>query len=257
MSKQIDYEQLDLELQVLAGENLSVNTLEIRPKNLREIIKYGYSKYSKHLGIISLNVADLTKGVDDVEQFEMGATVFDIILASGDSNLILQFVSALAYFLDEESFIFDDELGLVFGEVKQTKEETLEKCKVINHLNYNEVADIIRYQNCVKMPKADSYNPADEKARQIIEKLKKGKETVEKVKAKDGSDNIDFQSVVSSVSTKSNSINKLNVWDLTIYQLYDEFKRLEMINGYETSILAMLNGADIRDLKHWANKIED
>lgn len=251
-----EYELLDFELRVLAGETIVKDVISIRPKILKEIIKLGYSEYSKNLSFISLNVSDLIGAVEDQNQIPEDATIFDIIFASGESSLVLQLVSALSYFLDEEEVMFDEELGLVFGKAFETREETTEKCIVINHTNYNEVADIIRYQNCVKMPKADSYNPADEKARAIIEKLKKGQEDVAKAKSKDG-DNIDFKAVISSVSTKSNSINKLNVWDLTIYQLYDEFKRLELISGYETSILAMLNGADIKDLKHWANKMED
>jgi hypothetical protein len=239
---------IDLSLKMQAGMAVEAGSILVRPKTLREIVSNGYSDYNNKLGTISLNVSDLVKGIENVDSVEEGATVFDLVFGSGDASLIAQFVLALAYFLDEDTYRFDDELGLVFGE----------SGKVVNHENYNELADLIRYQNCVKMPKADSYNPKDEKARQIIEKLKKGKEQVEKAKQKKGSgDNIDFESVVSAVSTKSNSINKLNVWDLTIYQLYDEFKRLEMITGYDTSILAMLNGADIKDLKHWSSKMED
>ncbi len=68
---------------------------------------------------------------------------------------------------------------------------------------------------------------------------------------------MDFYSIVSAVSTKSNSINKLNVWDLTLHQLYDEFDRLQIIDGYNTSLAAMMQGAEIKDLKHWASKVEE
>lgn len=243
-------DKTDLNLRLLAGLPIKVENIQIKPKNIREIVDFGYLRYNQLLSLLVSKVEDMV----DTEKLKLpeGTTVFDVVLASQNEELISGFIDALCFFFDESTFDFDEQLGLIIGEQKDTTEDT----KYINHKNFEQVVDIIKHQNCVNTPKDKEFKPKGKKASKILEKLKKGREAVQKAKSKDGND-IDFQSIVSAVSTKSNSINKLNVWDLTIYQLYDEFKRLEMITGYDTSILAMLNGAEIKDLKHWSSRIEE
>ncbi|WP_373266746.1 hypothetical protein [Hungatella hathewayi] len=38
--------------------------------------------------------------------------------------------------------------------------------------------------------------------------------------------NIELPNIISSVSAKSESLNMINIWELTVYQLYDQFHRL-------------------------------
>ena len=76
--------------------------------------------------------------------------------------------------------------------------------------------------------------------------MRKNREKIEEKKAED-SDPLDFYDIVSSVTTRSNSINKLNVNQITIYQLYDEFSRLGMIDTYENSIQASMMGAKLEN----------
>lgn len=243
----------DLELMLLAGEDMNVGNINIKPLDLRTIIREGYSIYNEYLAVVTSEIKDFidTKEVKIPEEM----TVMDLILSSGNERLIKKFVNGLAFFLGEEDFVFDDEIGLIFGDI----DGEFDDLKIVNHENFDELADVIRYQNCAKPPEEkEKYNPKNSKAKAIIERLKKAKEKVKEAKkSKDGDSNIDFYSIVSSVSTKSNSINKMNVWDLNMYQLYDEYKRLEMISGYDTSILAMCNGAEIKNLKHWSERIED
>jgi hypothetical protein len=242
---------LDYNLKLLRGHVFNVDNIEIAPLTVGEIVDHGYSLYSEMLGIVTAKPEDVFKGLD----IDINMTMFDHVISSGNPDLAIKFFDSIKYFIREDrDYEFDNALGLVFGNVQ---EDEIENIKVINSLNFNDIVDIIRYQNCVKYPdKKEEYNPKDERARKIIEKLNKAKKEVDKAKKKDKDNNVDFLSVVSAVSTKSNTINKFNVWDLNVYQLYDEFKRLEMINGYETSILAMLNGADIKDLKHWSSKMD-
>ena len=67
---------------------------------------------------------------------------------------------------------------------------------------------------------------------------------------------MDISDIISAVSSKSNTISKLNVWDLTLYQLYDEYKRLHAINQYEVNIQALMNGAEGIELKDWSAKLD-
>lgn len=44
-------------------------------------------------------------------------------------------------------------------------------------------------------------------------------------------DEIELPNLISSIAVKSNSLNFINIWNLTVYQLYEQFKK-EQTNVY-------------------------
>ncbi len=93
---------------------------------------------------------------------------------------------------------------------------------------------------------------------EIMENNRKKVEAKKKAKrlAEHGEEEqIDISDIISAVSQKSNTVDIFNIWNLTLYQLYDAYTRLELIDGYEFSIKAMMAGAENVDLKHWSSKI--
>jgi hypothetical protein len=65
--------------------------------------------------------------------------------------------------------------------------------------------------------------------------------------------------LISSVCSKHANLSLFNIEKLTIYQLIDQFKRLNMIDEYFISVDSLLAGADSKkvDLNHWSKKIQD
>ncbi|WP_143322878.1 hypothetical protein [Clostridium sp. HBUAS56010] len=61
------------------------------------------------------------------------------------------------------------------------------------------------------------------KARDIIKKLKLGKKKSNENSRLNKDD--ELPNLITAISVKSNSINFTNVWDLTVYQFYEHFKR--------------------------------
>ena len=45
--------------------------------------------------------------------------------------------------------------------------------------------------------------------------------------------------------------------NLTIYQLYTKFKRVEVVSKYDIDISSILAGAKDIKVKHWSTKISD
>jgi hypothetical protein len=249
-------DEIDLKLNMLSGDSLYADNIEVKQISLRQIRDIGYTTYSKLLSLITL---DKKKLLGD-ESNETTDSLFDIVIKSGEESIINSFADSLCLFLGEskEDLYVSAEHGFVFGLDKA--DDNIKLVKIINNGNFPDIVQILKYQNClvVSSEKYVKYNPADEKARKIVERMKKNKEALEKARqsaSNEGANNIDFFDIISSVSTKSNTYNKQNIWDLTIYQLYDEYKRLETIVGFETSVLALTQGAKI-ELKHWSAKIE-
>jgi hypothetical protein len=243
-----DMERLDRNLKLLAGDSFAVDNFEIKPMTVREVKDVGFIKYNHLLGILSFKVEDLLEHVPNGD-----LSIFEVILYSGNTELIDIFLDALCFFLREnkEELVFHKDVGLLFGGV----EEDLRKSRIMNGSNFNEFLQVIKFQNCLN-GKTDEYKPNGDLAKSIIDKLKKAKEIVNRKKGNAEPENtIDFFDLVSAVSTKSNTYNKHTVWDLTMFQFYDEYKRLERITSFETNILAMVQGAKI-ELQHWSTKIE-
>jgi hypothetical protein len=245
--------QIDIKLRLLSGDSFNVNKLEIIPLTLKEIKDVGYIQYNQYLSILTLKKEELLPELKDQD-----ISVFDIILKSDSSVLKNLLVETLSLFLhqNKDDVLIHHHYGLIFGGATKNPND----CLIVNDENFNEIVEVIKLQNGIVSPnEADSFAPQDDKAKSIIAKFKKGREEVKKTKTKSNKNdgNIDFADIVSAVSTKSNTYNKSNIWDLTIYQLYDEYKRLEMISSYETNILAMINGAKVENLKHWSASMED
>ena len=247
-------ETVDLEMRLLAGEPIYVGDIPIKPLNLRQISQLGYSKFQQSINIISMTLDEMIESIDDFEiQARLKAEkhlykVFDMyMLSNGMQELVLKSFNLL----------FQTENVIIDGELLDDMSVVIDGKYVINRDNFDDVVSMIQLQNNPEKSASDEddYNPANELAKSIAEKLKRSKEIVEKSKAleSDG-DGLTIPDIISAVSAMSNSLNKLNIWDLTIYQLYDEFARLTKIDNYRLQIQASMWSPDI-EIEHWSEPI--
>ena len=220
----------DLELCLLAGHQVDVGIGKLYPLKLRDIVEIGLSKYNEYLGITTLDIDDLD--LEEVNLKESEITNFEFILLScySQSSFKDKFITALSLFFKELVSV-DYEGGFFYiGE----KEEQ----RIINNDNFKVIQDVLMKQNYVKKEKKEEdYNPGNERARKFIEKLKKNKRNMPKIKG-----DITLHSIISGIAWKSNNINILNVWNMTIYQLYDAIQRLELIDNYEGHLQGIFAG---------------
>jgi hypothetical protein len=241
--------QIDLKLSLIAGDSIYVDNFEIKQLKIKEIREKGYERYQQMVSLLTIDKEELAKLIEFKEDID-SMNVYDIIIASENIGLLGELIISLKFFLNEEEVIYHENFGLVFGKV--------EDGKILNSKNFNYISDAIKYTNCLySVDKDKLYNPQNEKAMSIIKKLKKGREKTEKIKSakSEGKNDMDIADIISAVSCNSKHYNKNNIWDITIYQLYDEFRGIDKFVSYNTNVLAAINGAKV-DLKHWASKSE-
>lgn len=240
-------ESIDLRIKLLSGEPIFVEGAGyLKPLRLRDIARSGYSTYLMHLNVLTASLKDLT-GKDDIGDGDLQLSTFDLLLGSED--LALQFVEAVKYFFGVEyAQYFPEFHNIVFGDGN----------KFINRETYLKVKEVLEYQNYLTDPnmKRKQFTPKDERARLLMEHRERTRAIVNKIKGAT-SDQPDFVDIISSVSTRSNTVGKHDVWELTIYELYDEFSRLRMIDDFEISIKAQMAGASNIDIKHWSSKVNN
>lgn len=213
---------IDDELRLLKGSSFFVNGIKIKPFTIGEIVEIGYEEYQKNLNIFIWEVKDFVLEVP--EEFKE-IKIFDLILNSGSKELLEGFLTGIDFFLKPKEM-----------NINIKSNEIIIDDKSIGRDNWDDICRIIKTQNCVKRNKEEEYNPANEEARKIIEKIKALK------KEHPPKELVTLSSIISGIAYKSNSLNIINIWDLTIYQLYDALNRLNLIDNYQFTLNGIYTG---------------
>lgn len=118
-----------------------------------------------------------------------------------------------------ENVFFQDDCFLLFNGNKIDEENII---GIIYENNFYEVINIIQQICCINGMSNESEKPKfkNKKAKRLYEKMQKAQ------KQMSNNQEMSLPNIISSVSNKHPSINPLNVWNLTIFQLYDSFERI-------------------------------
>jgi hypothetical protein len=116
------------------------------------------------------------------------------------------------------------------------------KNNIINQKNFPKIIQIIKDQNAIKEREE---KVVTKKERDYKEEVRRVREKYRKyLKATGKSNDTDLLDIISSISSKHPSLNLFNIYKLTIYQLIDQFKRINLIDEYFINIDSLLAGAD-------------
>lgn len=239
---------IDERLKLLTGLPIHVETFgKIKPKTLRQILEMGYTKYMSLLNLMTVTKEDLSS------EFPEELSNFDVLFTFSDSNVHQNLKESFEYFLDDKVTFYREQGLIVVG-----NQDSKEDIRVIHHKNFDDIRYCIKLQNgLVNVDEDEQVITESDKAKEINERMKKAREEVNRVKKKEGiDDDSDFFDMISAITSKSNNINKLQILDYTMFQLYEEFKRICFIDQYDTNVKAMIGGAKNVKLKHWSSKIK-
>lgn len=230
-----------LALRLLSGEPIEYQGITIPSLTLRDIKDIGYEEYAKVLSYVTFDLDDkFYEGLPKEARYLMPHQYFKLVQQDEQFlNMIFSFERVF-----KSKVNLNDNLEIVF-------ESGDNKGKILSRDIYYEIINIIKILYGLADSESEKYVPADAKAEEIANKIKVAKEKLGKKNSGDAP--IRFSDIISSVSTKSNSVNKFSVWDLTVYQLYDEYGRLQMIDEFNMNYGALLQGAKDIEMKHWSS----
>lgn len=168
-------------------------------------------------------------------------STYDLICK--DKSLQHAFENIFNFFL-LENVIWNDsnQVFIVFNDVG--KDGTPIPCGAIHRDIFNEFCDIILQRCAVNRGSVDidESEVKSKKARKTISLLKRGRKNLRKTSKRNKA--IEIPNLISSIAVKSKSLNYTNIWKLTVYQLYDQFKREQMgefLDIQKTSVAAYGN----------------
>jgi hypothetical protein len=236
----------DIELKLLAGMPIEIEGAGLfYSPTLREIISLGYSVYTKYISAILFDKSNI-EGAEsaDISNFEF---LFGLSIHNEDFRNTI--TDALSFFFRKETQLYADDTGAFFylGDLS---------CRV-NESNFETIQDVVKKANHIKITKEPEFRPANDKAREMIEKILAARKNRPKPKEK-----MNLHSIISGLAWRNNGINLVNIFDLTIYQVYDGFFRTEKIDNYQFTLSGIyagtVNGKEINYQNiHWTRIIEE
>lgn len=224
---------------------------KVYPATLRQIAEAGVKNFYSYLNIFTLNKEDVDEYFKE-QNIEMDITPFQFLLSisKADSQYYNMAKKAFQFFLHEDITILETNEAIVLGDISENR--------IIDEKCFEVIKTVVEKQHVLdtESSSAKMDNPSDAKAAQIIKKLKEGRKMREKAK---GNSDLTFSDLVASLAAKGNGLNILNVWDLTYYAFNDQFKRMQMIESYQSSHQSLLAGADPKKVKleYWIDTIRD
>lgn len=111
----------------------------------------------------------------------------------------------------------------------------------IDEGNFETLQDVLKAVFCLSESGQEAFNPANEEAKKIAEKLMRGRQRVAAQKAKEGGDSIFTQYLsILTVGLESMGLNEL--MNLTMFQLYDLVERYMLYSNWDLDVRQRLAG---------------
>ena len=219
-----------------------------------------------------LNVKKQYEELDTEEK--LSVSFYDLLMY--DELLICSFIEAFDFFFKEEvDFVVNGNeiTDAQFSFITYNKIDTPQKIKlnngneystiktnrelvgVINRSNFKDVVDIILQRNSVQREEeitAEDLTKVKNKNKvmQLMEKMKKGQKQLDKTREKKREEkgmasDTELANIISCVAAKNhNGLNMINIWDMTIYNLYEQFKLIRENNIHEAETLSVFVWGD-------------
>lgn len=231
--------------------------VNIHQPTIREIAYIGEKSFYEAAQTIIIQKKDFINGLENITQEDKTAlsqmSNFEIFLklieASSLSSTKVQMLLSLL-FPDFNSSIEERFIFLV-----NPKEQ---KNILINDSNFEILQEVITTILCLQSGNTkEEFNPQGDRAREIAEKIKRGRERAARLKGEKRQQSSFLSKYISGLGIGTNTLNIHNVLDLTLYQLLNQLERYGLYTQYNISIQAKMAGAkDVEDVD-WLKDIEN
>lgn len=235
--------------QLLSGTPYKLEKIgHIKSPLLRDIKdKIGFDTYKLYMNYILLDVRTFMSHTVKNPDLDLGdLLLYDFI--TYDKDLTLKYQEILNFFFVER--VSYNKTTNSFDIYKRDK-----IVGTILRTEFDEVRRIISELNHVHTEKPiNSFK--SKKAKEVWEKIQREKKKL--AKKDKGAENYEIGNLISKMCIKHPSYNLLNIWDLTIYQFYDQIAQLNFITSHELSekIYAQHGGEDFK-FDEWLNRISN
>lgn len=125
----------------------------------------------------------------------------------------------------------------------------------LDNQNYSDFKQILVPMFCLQNLVEQEYNPSGELSSKIAEKLRKRKQKLQQEKEQSKQSFSIFDRYISIIAVGLGK-DKRNLMQYTVYQLMDEFDRMQAKINFDMTMKAKLAGAkDVKDVMNWMDDL--
>ena len=232
---------MDIRLALMCGTDIPVPELQttIHQPTIKEISYIGEQEFFIGLQTLSVNKNMLTRGnsvLESTTNFQIFMTIMKEQETKDKKDAVINLFQLI---FPSSQVIFTPMSILLNKEGQQT---------LVDENNFDILQEMIKQIFCVNSGPMDqaTFNPADEKAREIAEKLMRGRQRVAEQKGENNSSA--FGRYLSILTIGLNAMPLSEAMNLTMYQMYDLVERYTLYLNWDLDIKTRLAGGK-RDSK--------
>lgn len=213
--------------QLISGDDIAIPNIgtivQPRLRDLKIGTGIGFQTYQTYTGMLAWDIRE--QAIDDVGARDvcqkMGVvlgrdfTTFDFYIGNEDSRAQLQ--KALSFFIKEKIEFYPKYMVFLVLDGETPVGE-------ISWKNFRQLADTICEVAHMQIEREELPKNKSESYMKRWFKRRNGRKVARKKLDKD----LSLENIVSAVTSRHNSYNYLNVWDLTVYQIYDTFEHMHI-----------------------------
>ena len=228
---------MDIRLALLTGSDIPVPECQIaiHQPNIKEISLMGESDFFKAVQCLTLNKSMFVQDkdvLDNITNFQ----IFMTVMSEKETVDKREAVNALFLLIFPACRVMFTPRSLII------QNPTTNSSITIDDDNFDFLQTAIRAVFCTREGPMDqqSFNPANDKAREIAEKLMRGRQ---RVAEQNGSASVSiFSQYLSSLSIGLN-ISILELSKYTMFQIFDAMERYSLYTNWDIDIRSRLAGA--------------
>lgn len=244
---------------LISGDSIYVDKVgHLRSPFLRELKPtqgIGYFRYNFYLNLISWGKFDYIKflritgavggkGASALENPQIG--VYEIVRLIRAAREALQ--EAMSFFMDEE--LRWNNKTQSFDAIRKSDEKVVGN---ISKDNFEKVRQLMLQLNYVSVKESKAPKFKDEKSKALWEKVQAYQQ---KLGTPRHDKALELGNIISKLCVASNTYNLFNVYDLTVYQLYDQFFQCGYLRAMSVSERAFsIHGGKKFKMETWLNPI--
>lgn len=226
---------MDIRLALMCGIDIPIPELQItiHQPTIKEISYIGEQEFFIGLQTISINKNMFARGnsvLENTTNFQIFMTIMKEQETKDKKEAVKSFFQLV---FPNYQVIFTPMSILLNKEGQQT---------LVDENNFDILQEIIKQIFCVNSGPMDqtTFNPADEKAREIAEKLMRGRQRVAEQKGETNSSA--FGRYLSILTIGLNAMPLSEAMNLTMYQMYDLVERYTLYLNWDLDIRTRLAG---------------
>lgn len=226
---------------LISPDNIDLSIGTVRKPKLKDISKITFEKFDTYEFFLLLTpemffnklVGENKEGYwgsFSVEEQQI-TNMYDIVLA--DENLQRVYVEIFNFFFVEQ-VIFKEGVFILLSQGVDTSTEidSIDHVRGVIHKEvFAQVLEVLQQICCIYKEKDESKKVKYKN--KLAEKLHKRMLAAAEKEKKKFDKNLTVPNIISTLSCNHPSINYINIWELTLFQLFDNFERLQLRFVYE------------------------